>query len=99
LFGRIAQATGSLKASLPPGDSLQRLERQLAKLDNAASELAEGPDTLAAKQLQKALKTLDKAASLLEFAAEERRLSPKKQEMLAELVKVQRKTLEKTLGG
>ncbi len=99
LFGRIGQAAGTLKTALSPDDGYRRLERQLAKLDNAASELAEGPDTLSAKQLQKALKTLDKAASVLEEAAREGRLSPKKQETLADTLKEQRKTLEKTLGG
>lgn len=99
LFGRIGQAAGALKTALSPDDGYRRLERQLAKLDNAASELAEGPDTLSAKQLQKALKTLEKAVSLLEEAARQGRLSPKKQETLADTLKEQRKTLEKTLGG
>lgn len=99
LFARIDQATTRLKALLAPGGDFKRLERQLAKLDNAASELAEGPDTLSAKQLQKALKTLDKAAALLEFAAGEGRLSPKKQGILADTLKEQRKSLKKTLGG
>ena len=99
LFGRIDQATTRLKAFLPPADGLQRLERQLAKLDDVASELAEGPDTLSAKQLQRALKILDKAAALLEAASQGGSLSPKKQALLTDTLKEQRKTLEKTLGG
>ncbi len=99
LFSRIDEATTRLKASFSPDAGFQRLERQLAKLDNAASELAEGPDTLSAKQLQKALKTLDQAAALLEAAAGAGRLSAKKQDVLADSLKDQRKSLEKTLGG
>lgn len=99
LFGRIDQATARLKASLLPSGGAERLERQLAKLDNAASELAEGPDTLSAKQLQKALKSLDKAASVLEAATGGSPLSAKKQDLLADTLKEQRKALEKALGG
>ncbi len=98
LFRRLDEATTRLKASLSPGGDFKRLDRQLAKLDTVASELAEGPDTLSAKQLQKALTILDKVACTLEAAAEEGRLSAKKQNILADALKDRRKSLEKTLG-
>ncbi len=98
LFGRIDQATQRLKTFLSPDGGFKRLERQLEKLDSAASELAEGPDTLSAKQVQRAVKTLDKVAALLEEAAGKGVLSPKKQEALTDTLKEQRKSLEKTLG-
>jgi len=98
LFGRIDQATQRLKTFLSPDGGFKRLERQLEKLDSAASELAEGPDTLSAKQVQRAVKTLDKVAALLEEAAGKGVLSSKKQEALTDTLKEQRKSLEKTLG-
>ncbi len=99
LFARLDNATGLLKTSLSPGGGMKRLARQLAKLDGTASELAEGPDMLSPKQVQRAVRMLDKAAAILEGAAGKGRLSPKKQDALADDLRGRRKELEKVLGG
>lgn len=99
LFARLDAATSLLKTALTPGGGLKRLARQLEKLDEAASELAEGPDTMSPKQTQRAVRMLGKAAALLEGAAGKGSLSPKKQDALADDLRERRRELEKVLGG
>lgn len=96
VFQKLGDATDRLKKKVPARD--KGLDRQLQKLDSAASELAEGPDTLSAKQMSDALKTLDKIAALLEAAASSEKLGPKKQAALVEELRARRKRLQKTLG-
>lgn len=97
-FGKLEAATSRLKDKLPAKRRDKSLDRQLAKLDVVASELAEGPDTLSAKQIEAAVKTLDKIAALLETAAAGEKLSPKKQSLLIEDLRSRRKRLQKSLG-
>jgi len=97
-FGKLEAATTRLKHKLPAKLRDKSLDRQLAKLDVVASELAEGPDTLSAKQIEAAVKTLDKIAALLESAAATEKLSPKKQSLLIEDLRTRRKRLQKSLG-
>ena len=83
---------------IPAKSRDKALDRQLDKLDSVASELAEGPDTLSAQQVQDAVKTLDKIAALLQSAAADtQKLSPKKQAALVEELRTRRKRLQKTL--
>ena len=98
VFEKIGTATARLKQTLPAKTRDKGLDRQLDKLDTVASELAEGPDTLSAPQLQEAVKTLDKIAALLESAAAAEKLSPKKQGALVEELRTRRRRLQKTLG-
>ncbi len=94
VFQKLGDASARLKGQIRDKD----LERQLDKLDSVASELAEGPDTLSAKQLQEAVKTLDKIATLLQSAADNApKLSPKKQAALVEELRARRKRLQKSL--
>ena len=94
VFQKLGDASARLKGQIRDKD----LDRQLDKLDSVASELAEGPDTLSAKQLQDAVKTLDKIAALLQSAADDApKLSPKKQAALVEELRARRKRLQKTL--
>ena len=94
VFQKLGDASARLKGQIRDKD----LERQLDKLDSVASELAEGPDTLSAKQLQEAVKTLDKIATLLQSAADNApKLSPKKQAALVEELRARRKRLQKNL--
>ena len=98
-FQKLGDASARLKGQIPEKSRDKDLDRQLDKLDSVASELAEGPDTLSAKQLQDAVKTLDKIAALLETAADDApKLSPKKQSALVEELRARRKRLQKTLG-
>ena len=96
VFQKLGEATERLKKKVPARD--KGLDRQLQKLDTAASELAEGPDTLSAKQMSDALKTLDKIAALLEAAASSEKLGPKKQAALVEELRARRKRLQKTIS-
>ncbi len=98
VFGKMAAASARLKDHLPAKVRDKSLDRQLDKLDTVASELAEGPDTLTARQVEAAVKTLDKIAALLESAAGAEKLSPKKQSVLIEELRARRKRLEKALG-
>ena len=98
VFQKLGSAAARLKEHLPAKTRDKALDRQLDKLDTVASELAEGPDTLSAKQVQEAVKTLDKIAALLETAAGAEKLSPKKQAVLIEELRARRKRLQKTLG-
>lgn len=94
VFQKLGDASARLKGQIRDKD----LDRQLDKLDSVASELAEGPDTLSAKQLQDAVKTLDKIAVLLQSAADDApKLSPKKQAALVEELRARRKRLQKSL--
>lgn len=98
VFQKLGDASARLKSHLPVKTRDKALDRQLDKLDSVASELAEGPDTLSAKQVQEAVKTLDKIAALLYNAANEsQKLSPKKQAVLVEELRARRKRLQKTL--
>ena len=98
VFQKLGDAAARLKDHLPAKSRAKALDRQLDKLDSVASELAEGPDTLSAKQVQEAVKTLDKIAALLQnAAADSQKLSPKKQAALIEELRARRKRLEKTL--
>ena len=98
VFQKLGDASARLKGQLPAKSRDKDLDRQLDKLDTVASELAEGPDTLSAKQLQDAIKTLDKIAALLQNAAADAlKLSPKKQAALVEELRARRKRLQKTL--
>ena len=98
VFQKLDDAAARLKDHLPVKSRDKALDRQLDKLDSVASELAEGPDTLSAKQVQEAVKTLDKIAALLQSAAEAPQiLSPKKQAALIEELRTRRKRLQKTL--
>ena len=98
IIQKLGAATSRLKDHLPAKSRDKNLERQLTKLDTVASELAEGPDTLTQKQVEKAVKTLDKIAALLAAAADTEKLSPKKQVTLIEELRERRKRLQKTLG-
>jgi hypothetical protein len=98
IFQKLEDASSLLKEHLPAKSRAKNLGRQLAKLDNVAAELAEGPDTLSAAQLEKAVKTLDKIAALLTSAANLEKLTPKKQAVLIEELRDRRKRLEKTLA-
>ena len=98
VFQKLDGATERLKQKVPVPVRDKGLDRQLQKLDTAASELAEGPDTLSAKQMADALKTLDKIAALLEAAASSEKLGPKKQAALVEELRARRKRLQKTLN-
>ncbi len=98
VFQKLGDASARLKDQLPAKSRDKALNRQLDKLDSVASELAEGPDTLSAKQVQEAVKTLDKIAALLQGAAEGPNLSPKKQAALIEELRARRRRLQKTLG-
>ncbi len=98
IFEKLGSATARLKKQVPAKARDKALDRQLDKLDTVASELAEGPDTLSAKQVQDAVKTLDKIAALLEAAASVEKLGPKKQAVLIEELRARRKRLQKTLG-
>ena len=98
VFQKLGTAAARLKDVIPARARDKALDRQLDKLDTVASELAEGPDTLSAKQVQEAVKTLDKIAALLEKAAGAEKLSPKKQSDLIEELRGRRKRLQKTLG-
>ena len=99
VFHKLGEASARLKDQIPSKSRDKDLDRQLEKLDSVASELAEGPDTLSARQLQEAVKTLDKIAALLQSAAAEApKLSPKKQATLIEELRSRRKRLQKTLG-
>ena len=98
VFQKLGDAAARLKDHIPVKARDKALDRQLDKLDSVASELAEGPDTLSAKQVQDAVKTLDKIAALLQSAADEpQKLSPKKQTALIEELRTRRKRLQKTL--
>lgn len=98
IFQKLDDVTERLKRKVPPPVRDKGLDRQLQKLDTAASELAEGPDTLSTKQMAEALKTLDKIAALLEAAASSEKLGPKKQAALVEELRTRRKRLQKTLN-
>lgn len=98
IFQKLEDAASLLKEHLPAKSRAKNLERQLVKLDNVAAELAEGPDTLSAAQMEKAVKTLDKIAALLTSAANLEKLTPKKQAVLIEELRDRRKRLEKTLA-
>ena len=98
IFQKLEDAASLLKEHLPAKSRAKNLGRQLAKLDNVAAELAEGPDTLSAAQMEKAVKTLDKIAALLTSAANLEKLTPKKQSVLIEELRDRRKRLEKTLA-
>ena len=98
IFQKLEDAASLLKEHLPAKIRAKNLERQLVKLDNVAAELAEGPDTLSAAQMEKAVKTLDKIAALLTSAANLEKLTPKKQAVLIEELRDRRKRLEKTLA-
>ena len=98
VFQKLGDAAARLKDQIPAKSRDKALDRQLDKIDSVASELAEGPDTLSAQQVQDAVKTLDKIAALLEDAAEDKqKLSPKKQVALIEELRTRRKRLQKTL--
>ena len=98
VFQKLGDAAARLKDHLPAKSRDKALDRQLDKLDTVASELAEGPDTLSAKQVQNAVKTLDKIAALLRSAADDTgKLSAKKQAALIEELRARRKRLQKTL--
>ena len=98
VFQKLDGATERLKQKVPAPVRDKGLDRQLQKLDTAASELAEGPDTLSVKQMAEALKTLDKIAALLEAAASSEKFGPKKQAILVEELRARRKRLQKTLN-
>ena len=98
IFEKLEAATSRLKENLPTKSLDKSLERQLSKLDTVASELAEGPDTLTAKQVEKAVRTLDKIAELLGTAADAEKLSPKKRSALIDALRERRKRLQKNLG-
>jgi len=98
VFQKLGDARARLTRALPDKARDKGLDRQLDKLDTVASELAEGPDTLSAKQVQEAVKTLDKIAAFLEDASKSEKLSPKKQADLVEELRTRRKRLQKTLG-
>ena len=98
IFQRLEDASARLKEHNPAKSRDKNLDRQLEKLDTVASELAEGPDTLSAAQVEKAVKTLDKIAALLSGAANAEKLSPKKQALLVEELRERRRRLQKTLG-
>ncbi len=98
VFQKLGDASDKLKKTIPAKTRDKALDRQLDKLDTVASELAEGPDTLSMKQVQKAVRTLDKIAALLEAAAAVEKLTPKKQAVLIEELRARRKRLQKTLG-
>lgn len=98
VFQKLGDAAARLKDQIPAKSRDKALDRQLDKIDSVASELAEGPDTLTAQQVQEAVKTLDKIAALLQSAAEDtQKLSPKKQAALIEELRTRRKRLQKTL--
>ncbi len=98
VFQKLGDAAARLKDQLPEKSRDKALDRQLDKLDSVASELAEGPDTMSARQLQEAVKTLDKIAALLQSAAiDAPNLSSKKQAALIEELRTRRKRLQKTL--
>ena len=98
VFQKLGDAAARFKENIPGKSRDKALDRQLDKLDSVASELAEGPDTLSAKQVEEAVKTLDKIAALLQSAASDtQKLSPKKQAALIEELRARRKRLEKTL--
>lgn len=98
VFQKLGDAAARLKDQIPAKSRDKALDRQLDKLDSVASELAEGPDTLSAQQVQEAVKTLDKIAALLQSAAADtQKLSPKKQAALIEELRMRRKRLQKTL--
>ncbi len=102
VFQKLGDAAASLREKIPAKSRDKELEkaldRQLDKIDSVASELAEGPDTLTAKQVQEAIRTLDKIAALLQSAAAEpQKLSPKKQAALIDELRARRKRLQKTL--
>lgn len=98
IFQKLGDAAARLKDHLPAKSRDKALDRQLNKLDTVASELAEGPDTLTAKQVQDAVKTLDKIAALLQNAADDpQKLSAKKQAALIDELRARRKRLQKTL--
>lgn len=98
IFHKLEAATSRLKQNYPTKNRDKALDRQLAKLDTVASELAEGPDTLTAAQVEKAVKTLDKIAELLTGAAGAEKPSQRKQAVLIEELRDRRKRLQKTLG-
>lgn len=98
VFQKLGAAAARLKDQIPAKSRDKALDRQLDKIDSVASEMAEGPDTLSAQQVQDAVKTLDKIAALLESAADDAlKLSPKKQAALIEELRTRRKRLQKTL--
>ncbi len=98
VFQKLGDAAARLKDHIPAKSRDKALDRQLDKIDSVASELAEGPDTLSAKQVQEAVKTLDKIAALLQSAADDtQKLSAKKQAALIEELRTRRKRLQKTL--
>ena len=98
VFQKLGAAAARLKDHIPAKSRDKDLDKQLDKLDSVASELAEGPDTLSAKQVQEAVKTLDKIAALLQSAAAgTQTLSPKKQAALIGELRARRKRLQKTL--
>ncbi len=98
IFLKLEVAAARLKEHNPAKSRDKNLDRQLEKLDSVASELAEGPDTLSAAQVEKAVKTLDKIAALLSGAANAEKLSSKKQALLVEELRERRRRLQKTLG-
>ena len=97
-LSEIDQAVTRLCERLGTKGQPKKLARQIDKLGTVTSELAEGPDTLSAKRLAQALPLLHKIADLLGFATEEKRLSPKKLEILTENLRARRKSLQKTIG-
>ncbi len=98
VFQKLGDAAARLKDQIPAKSRDKALDRQLDKIDSVASELAEGPDTLSAQQVQEAIKTLDKIAALLQSAAgDAQKLSPKKQVAQVEELRTPRKRLQKTL--
>ena len=83
-LGEIDQAIARLRVVMGAKKGAKKLGSQFDKLSTVASELAEGPDTLTAKQLKQALKLLDDIVCILRKASEKKTLSQKKQGALCE---------------
>ncbi len=97
-LSEVDQAVTRLRERLGAKGQSKKLARQFDKIETVLSELAEGPDTLPARQLDEAVTLLHKIADLLCCAAEEKRLSPKKLDDLSDALRLGRKALQNAVG-
>ena len=94
---QIDQAITRIQTSIPQRISHKKLDRQMDKLLNVLSALAEGPDTLRPKQLRRALKMLHLIVALLDKFANASHLSDKVVDAFAEELRDRRKRLQDIL--
>jgi hypothetical protein len=93
----IDNAITRIQQALPEKIAHKKLDRQVDKLLNVVSELAEGPDTLRPKQMRRTLKMLHVITALLEKFASVSPLSDKIVAAFAEELRDHRRRLQDIL--